>query len=269
MSKVRLSNRSKKVLLVLLYCLLPLFFTLILFCKDNYEIAHRRVGRYSSYVSPTDLDVYWYVIGGDSNSNNLIGLTTEDIKQYEYNEMIAGRNDYILENKAKSSIDQTLSLAVPYRLHVTHCEMHNKENIKDGLDITIDSFMDSEGNTHDYDCVLMSVRGYGDAEIMQMCYDKYVSSKYGESSVPFFKYFRYMPAIHEDTYIEHYRLWSEFWPYARVILVFSLAFLILAVLDKPKGLGIVYFMGVFSILYCVLCIGTLTGFLQWIWPFSH
>lgn len=267
MSKVRLSNRSKKVLLVLLYCLLPLFFTLILFCKDNYEIAHGRPG---SVIAPTDLDTYWYVIEKGSDSIGLVGLTVEDVEQYEYKRMmISEKNEFILEYDGRSSINQTLDIELPYKLHVVHCEMHDEDDPNAGLDVSIDSYIDSQGKKHQYERILQSVESYGNLDMEQMCYDKYINSKYGESSVPFFKYFRYMPAIHEDPYIEHYRLWSEVWPYARVILIFSLFFLLFALLDKPRSFTMMNIMGLFSILYCLLCLGTLTGFLQLIWPFSH
>ena len=266
MNKNRRSNRTIKILLVLLFCILPLFFTLMLFCKDNYAIVQRRVGYNILYIAPTDLDISWYIIGEEHDSINKIGLDTERIEQYEDDYMFLRPTEFILEYENKCSIDSNLDLDVPYKLHIVHCQMHDEDNIEAGLEITVDFYTDSQGETHRCDCTLLSVDGCGTEGLKEICFNKYVHSKYVDSNIPFFKYFHYMPAIHEDPYIAHYKLWSDYWSYARVILIFSLVFLIIAIIDKPKGLGIIYVMGVFSILYCALCIGTLTSFLQRIWP---
>ena len=254
MIKINNKRKIRKIMELAVLAVLLLISQLVFLCSENFHYVN-----YSPDVLlldkmyPADLDLDWYVIDRESTLYRNLGITDEDVKEmYVKGYRSSPYVEYIDTSSFISTVD---FVEAPYKLHIVRCEMADVDDMKKGLNVTIDSYTDSNGVTHNADRTILSYQEEykrGDPDLIRECYRVFAAGRFGTCKIPLIKYLSYMPISEPDPYIgRRYFYWSDYRWRAEVVLgAFSL-FAILAVVEKENKNRSVKFFVVFTIFCCV------------------
>ena len=248
------NDRIKKVIITTVFAVITLLNQLEYMCSMNYYYVSKCSDLLIlTKIHPADIDIDWYVLDRGSKMYRNLGLSDDVVREIGDSGSRESPNvDYVDVCSFGDSVD---FVEAPYKLHIVRCKMSDENDMTKGLDITVDSYTDSHGVTHQEEHTIVSYNEHwrrGDFRLISLCYEKNAEKRFGTIKVPGIRQLPYMPILKPDPYLgDGYYLWANYIVKAEVIFCVYALFSLLAVLDKPERYRWVKVYAVLSIICCV------------------